>query len=163
MESKPLIIGVIGGANVNDEIYDQAVQVGKLIAESGATLICGGLSGVMEGACKGVFEAGGMTIGIIPGMQRDDANPYVRLPIVTGMAQARNFIIVRTAYALVAIDGSYGTLSEIGGGMNVGTPIVSLGSWDVPNAGEVSTELFFKADSPEAAVAKALELARGRV
>ncbi|MFA5771574.1 MAG: TIGR00725 family protein [Thermoplasmata archaeon] len=152
-----MIIGVIGGASCSDEIYKIAEEVGKKIAENGATLICGGLTGVMEAVCKGAKSAGGITIGILPGTSKKDANRYVDIPIATGISFARNTIIVRTADVCIAVDGRYGTLSEIAFGLNVGTPIIALKTWDIPSAGTVDKNLFIVAKTPEEAVKLALK------
>jgi uncharacterized protein (TIGR00725 family) len=125
------IIGVIGGSAVDQVAYDTAYEVGKLIAQNGALLICGGLSGAMEAACKGARDAGGTAIGILPGLSVDDANPYVDIPIATGLGHGRNLVIVNTALALIAISGRYGTLSEIGFGLQSGKPVYGLGTWDI--------------------------------
>ena len=109
----PKLIAVIGGNSINQSLYNFAYIVGKLIAEHGCILVCGGLGGVMEAAAKGAFENGGTTIGILPGFEKKDANPYISIPIVTGISTARNSIIARTCDLAIAIDGKYGTLSEI--------------------------------------------------
>ena len=125
------IIGVIGGGECGGKALEQAYEVGRLIAERGGVLICGGLGGVMEAAAKGAFEAGGLTIGVIPGFSADDANPYIAVPIVTGLSHARNIIIVRTCEVAIAISGSFGTLSEIAFALKLEKPVVSLGSWEI--------------------------------
>ncbi len=153
-----IIIGVIGGQHAPPEALLQAERVGYLIAKGGAALICGGLTGVMEAACKGAKRGGGLTIGLLPTGRKSDANPYVDIPIVTGLGTARNVVIVRTADALIAIDGSYGTLSEIAHGLEHGKPIISLGSWDLRKIG-ADPGLYIEAKDPEAAVKMALELA----
>ena len=109
----PKLIAVIGGNSIDKRFYDFAYQVGKLIAEYGCILVCGGLGGVMEAAAKGAFENGGTTIGILPGFEKKDANPYISIPIVTGISTARNSIIARTCDLAIAVNGKYGTLSEI--------------------------------------------------
>ncbi|MDX2480033.1 MAG: TIGR00725 family protein [Desulfuromusa sp.] len=124
-----LIIGVIGAGNASAHGLEHAYQVGQLIAKKGAVLVCGGLGGVMEAASRGCVEAGGDVLGILPGNSLGTANPYVTLPIVTAMGHARNVIIAQTARALVAIEGEYGTLSEIAIGLKLGKPVVQLGSW----------------------------------
>ncbi|KPL12219.1 hypothetical protein AMJ85_01620 [candidate division BRC1 bacterium SM23_51] len=136
-----------------------AEEVGRRIAQSGARLICGGLGGVMEAACKGAAEAGGTTIGILPGGDPGSANPYVEVAIATGLDIARNLIIVRTSDALIAINGSYGTLNEIAAALNLDKPVVALETWDLPTAGDVDPALFFPVRTPEEAVQKALALA----
>jgi len=148
---KQKIIAVFGGRECSEDMYRVAFDVGKEIALCGAVLVCGGKTGIMEAVCKGVFEQGGMTIGIIPDNDKSFANDYVRIPIVTGMGSGRNIIIVRTCDSAIAIDGSYGTLSEIALALNNGKPVISLNSWDI--------EGVIKASSPGEAVKKALELA----
>jgi uncharacterized protein (TIGR00725 family) len=126
MDSNTKIIGVIGGSDCSPEIYELAREVGAEIARRGAGLICGGLFGVMEAACRGAKEHGGFTIGILPGNSKAEANAFVDLKIVTGLHHARNVIIAQTADALIAIDGAYGTLSEIAFGLNFGKPVIGL-------------------------------------
>ncbi len=145
------IIGVIGGGKCSAAIYTMAEEVGCLIAENKFLLICGGLFGVMEAACKGAKDGGGKTIGVLPGLERTDANDYVDIPIVTGMADARNLIIVRSASAVIAIGGEYGTLSEISFSLKFNVPIVGLKTWAVsPAINQVNTA--------KEAVAKAISL-----
>jgi len=151
------IIAVIGGQNgASDEALRMAREVGRLIAERGAYLVCGGLEGVMEAACRGAKEAGGTTIGVLPTASKQDANKYVDIPIVTGMGTARNVIIVRTADAVIAVDGKYGTLSEIAHALDHGKKVVSLGSWQLEKLG-VDRQAFVQASTPEEAVKLALE------
>jgi len=143
------IIGVIGGSAGDEKVRKTAYEVGRLIAEAGAMLVCGGLSGVMEAACKGARESGGTTIGILKGQMVDDANPYVDIPIATGLGHGRNLVIINTAGALVAISGRYGTLSEIAFAIQSGKPVFGLGTWDIE--GVVNCE------TPKEAVEKALQ------
>ena len=123
------MIGVIGAGTCDETTYDQARQVGRGIAEMGATLVCGGLGGVMQGACQGAHEAGGQAVGILPGPDKSQANAYVTLPVVTDMGHARNILVVRSSDILVAIHGGYGTLSEISIGLKLAKPIVGLNTW----------------------------------
>lgn len=146
------LIGVIGGSRCSPEIYELARQVGAEIAQQGAALICGGLYGVMEAACHGAKERGGFTIGILPGVSKAEANAFVDLKIVTGLRCARNLIIARTADALIAIDGAYGTLSEIAFGLNFQKPVIGLRS-------DFRIEGMRHAQSAAEAVAQALQLA----
>ncbi len=129
-----------------------AETVGRLLAGQKATLLCGGLGGVMEAACRGARQNGGLTIGILPGLDKRESNPYIDIPIATGMADARNVIIARSADAVIAIDGEYGTLSEISFCLKFGVPVVGLQTWTV------SPEIIL-ADSPEDAVSKAISAA----
>jgi len=154
------IIGVIGSNTAVGEIYALAEEVGRRIAKAGAHLICGGLGGVMEAACKGAAEAGGLTIAILPGDDPRSANRYVAVPIATGLGIARNVIIVRASDVLIAISGGYGTLNEIAAALKLEKPVVGLETWDLTAAGDVDPNLFFPVQTPEQAVQKALELAR---
>ena len=151
-----LIIGVIGAGSASPRGLDDAYQVGRLIAERGAVLICGGLGGVMEAASRGCAEAGGDVLGILPGSSSDFANPYVTLPIVTAMGHARNIIIAQTASALIAIEGEYGTLSEMAIGMKLGRPVVQLNSWSQLLA-------TYQAETPEQAVEILFSALEGRL
>ncbi|MBN2017490.1 MAG: TIGR00725 family protein [Candidatus Cloacimonetes bacterium] len=128
---KKKIIAVIGGKSANQDYYDFAYQVGKLIADNGHILICGGLGGVMEAASKGASENGGFTIGILPGFEKKDANPYISISIVTGISTARNSIIARTCDLAIAINGSYGTLSEIAYCLDFGKTVLGYKTHDV--------------------------------
>ena len=125
------IIAVIGqGRGCTQEILSLAEQVGKEIAKRGGIVICGGLQGVMEAVCKGAKFENGLTIGVIPGTQKSDANKFVDLPIVTGLGEARNSVIVRTADIVIAVGGKYGTLSEISFALAFGKPVIGLNSWE---------------------------------
>ena len=126
MNQRPPIIGVIGSGQCESNIYQLAEEVGEEIAKRGATLVCGGLAGVMEAAAKGASSAGGLTIGILPGPSTNSANSFIKIPVATDMGQARNVIIAHTADALVAVAGGAGTLSEIGHALKVGKPVVGL-------------------------------------
>ena len=141
-------IGVIGGSKPDTASREAALRVGELIAKAGAILVCGGLSGVMEAAAQGAKQAGGLTIGIVPGCSAGDANPSIDVPIATGIGYARNAVVALNADALIAIDGEYGTLTEIAYGIIYGKPVVGLGTWDVRGV--------IPAQSPEEAVRLAL-------
>ena len=125
-----IYIGVIGAGICPDRTYDLARDVGFEIGKNGWTLVCGGLEGVMEGAAKGCTEAGGMTIGILPGLDRDTANPYIRVPIPTGLGDGRNLLVVRASDILVAIAGGHGTLSEIALALKTEKPVIGLETWN---------------------------------
>jgi len=124
--TRKAIIGVIGGANPSEKGRDLAYDVGRLVAQHGAVLVCGGLGGVMASASQGCAEAGGDVIGILPGGSADSANPYVTLPIATNMGHARNVIIAHTADVLIAIEGGHGTVSEIAISLKLGKTVVQL-------------------------------------
>ena len=123
------MIGVIGAGSCDRATYETARQVGRGIAEMGAALVCGGLGGIMEGACHGAWETGGQTIGILPGPDKSQANSYVSVPIVTDLGHARNVLVVRSSDVLVAIRGGYGTLSEISIALKLSKPVIGLNTW----------------------------------
>jgi len=127
-----IIIGVIGAGTAGPDILGMAEETGRLIAEQGFTLICGGMGGVMEAAAKGAKEKGGTTIGILPQPDRRTANPYIDFPIATSFGEGRNIIIVRTADILIAVGGEYGTLSEIAFSLKMGKTVIGLHTWDIP-------------------------------
>lgn len=154
------LVGVIGGSAPTAAEVAAAEAVGCALAEGGAVLICGGLGGVMEAACRGARSAAGLTIGILPGVDRSEANSYVDIPIVTGIRCARNLIIARSAQAVVAVGGSYGTLSEIAFALSFGVGVVGLGTWEVEREGHPPAPIVYAA-TPEEAAARALALARG--
>jgi uncharacterized protein (TIGR00725 family) len=131
-------IAVIGGAECSPEVRRTAYELGRLLVENGHMPICGGLTGVMEAVCCGAKAAGGMAIGILPG-ERQEANRCVGITIATGMGHARNVIIVKSADAVIALPGEYGTLSEIAMALKMGRPVISLGSWEIHGTFKVAT------------------------
>jgi uncharacterized protein (TIGR00725 family) len=131
--------------------------VGRGLAEAGAVLVCGGMGGVMEAAAGGAMNAGGKTVGILPTSSRLEGNPYLTVAVATGMGEARNAIVVRTADVVIAIHGEFGTLSEIALALKMGRPVVGLGTWELMKAGE-AVESIVRAKNAEDAVAKALAL-----
>jgi hypothetical protein len=120
------IVAVIGGSSCSADEAALAEDVGRRLAAGGAVMVCGGLSGVMEAAAKGVRSGGGLCIGILPGTDARDANAYIDVPLATGMGEMRNALIVRVAGAVIAIGGGPGTLSEIALALRIGTPVVGL-------------------------------------
>ncbi|WP_137284691.1 TIGR00725 family protein [Halorussus salinisoli] len=132
-------VSVIGGGTVTEAEADTAEEVGRLLADGGHTVVCGGLGGVMEAACRGASEADGRTIGILPGEDRAAANPYVDTAIATGLGHARNALVVVNGDAVIAIDGGVGTLSEVGFAGVFDRPIAGLGTHDVPGVEAVSS------------------------
>jgi len=147
-------ISVIGGSQVKtgSEIYDMAYQVGKNIAKKSAILVCGGLSGVMEAACKGAKEEGGLTIGILPATEASTANRWVDIKIPTGLGYARNALVVLSADAVIAIDGADGTLSEIGYALTFKKPLIGLNTWEIKPYRKMCTPQIITASSPQEAV-----------
>jgi uncharacterized protein (TIGR00725 family) len=161
MSTRKIVIGVIGGARVAQESLDLAHEVGALIAQRDALLVCGGLGGVMEAAAKGAAENGGTVVGILPSESRQDANPYVTIAIPTGMGISRNMLVVRAADAIIAFPGSYGTLSEIALALNLGKTVVYLpGAWDLRKIEAVPTSQFKEAFNAAQAVGLALDAVR---
>jgi uncharacterized protein (TIGR00725 family) len=144
-------IGVIGAGSPSPEDLLRAEEVGRLVGAAGAILVCGGLGGVMEAAARGAREAGGFTMGLLPGTDHRAANPHIQLGVATGLGHARNALVAQNADVLIAVGGHYGTLSEIALGKVYGRPVVGLGSWKIDGVLEVTTAA--------AAVRQALELA----
>ncbi len=122
---------MVGSGEASGELYEKARKVGRLAAERGATIVCGGRSGVMEAAARGATEAGGTAIGILPDEDRERANNYLTYSISTGTGHARNLAVVCSGDVVVAVGGEYGTLSEIGLALKVGRPVIALESWDL--------------------------------
>jgi len=151
-------IGVLGPGQGAPETLALATEVGAQIARAGAVLICGGLGGVMEAAARGARQAGGLTVGIIPGSDPGEANDFIDVPIATGMGEARNGMVVRSSNAVIAIAGSYGTLSEIALALKTGVPVVGLGTWNLRHP-DGSQPPILTAHNPSEAVAKAVEAA----
>jgi uncharacterized protein (TIGR00725 family) len=157
MNLKKINIGVIGGSVADEKTSDMAYQVGKHIALNGAILICGGLGGVMESAGKGAAENGGNVVGILPGENKNDANPFVTIALPTGFGTGRNILIVRASDVLIAFPGSYGTLSEISFALNLGKTVIYMpGTWDLRKIGRIDSALFKEAFEPAHAVGLAL-------
>ncbi len=148
-------VAVIGTGIADEETYRLGYEVGRLLAERGAVVFCGGLGGVMEAAARGAYEAGAVTVGILPGNKAEEANPYIQIPVVTDMGHARNVILVRSVDGVVAVAGGYGTLSEIALALKMWKPVVGLKTW--PNIEGVTY-----ADSPEEAVKILFEIFEGK-
>ncbi|MGQ9492412.1 MAG: TIGR00725 family protein [Anaerolineae bacterium] len=153
-----MFIAVIGAGRCSAEVAALAEAVGQELAKRGAVLVCGGLGGVMEAACRGAKAAGGLTVGILPGTSRREANPYVDIPIVTGMGEARNVLVVQSAQAVIAIHGEYGTLSEIAHALKLGIPVIGLHTWQLAKEGH-ENQAIVRAQHAREAVEKALALA----
>jgi uncharacterized protein (TIGR00725 family) len=151
-----LQIAVIGAGSADDDLRDRAAAVGRALAAHGCTLVCGGLGGVMEAAARGAKEAGGTTIGVLPGESRQHANPWIDHVVVTGIGHARNLAVVASGEAVIAVGGEWGTLAEIGFARKLGRPVVVLEpGWEVQGEGVV------RARTPEEAVDAAIRLAAG--
>jgi uncharacterized protein (TIGR00725 family) len=149
---------VIGASEGSEEILRDAEAVGRAIAQAGAVLVCGGLTGVMEAASKGASEAGGTVVAVLPTLSPADANPYVTHAIATGTGHARNLAVVASGEAVIAVGGEWGTLSEIAYARKLGRPVVSIQSWPLRN--RAGTDLgIVEAETPEEAVKAALSSA----
>jgi uncharacterized protein (TIGR00725 family) len=148
---KQTIIGIIGAGDASVEERNIAQEVGKEIARNGCTLLCGAMGGVMEASCQGAKSHGGTTIGILPGTSKAGCNPYIDYPIVTGMGHGRNIIVASSSDAIIAIGGSFGTLSEIAFALRLKIPIIGIKTWDV------SSDIQ-KAETPQQAVFMAIKL-----
>lgn len=144
--TKKIIIAVIGGHRCSQHTARMAYEVGKGIAELGAILVCGGLGGVMQAAAQGAKENGGLTVGILPTERKEDANPFIDIPIATGLGYMRNTLVVSAADVVIAFKGKYGTLSEIGFSLNAKKPVIGLGSWKIKG--------IIKVTSPRQAIEK---------
>ncbi|HEX8683846.1 MAG TPA: TIGR00725 family protein [Ardenticatenaceae bacterium] len=157
--SRPLRVAVVGAGQCDEETAAKAEAVGRTIAEAGAWLVCGGGGGVMEAASRGAREAGGRTIGLLPGEDLGAANPWIEVAIATGLGEARNLLVVRNADAVIAVGGEWGTLSEIALARKIGRPVVLLGSWSLTDPQGRPAELP-AVDSAEEAVRQALAATR---
>jgi len=146
-------IAVVGGSDATAAVVATAEAIGAALASAGATLVCGGLGGVMAAASRGAADAGGTVVGILPGEDRDHANPWVSIALPTGLGELRNGLIVRAADVAIAVGGAYGTLSEIALAMVGEVPVIGIDSWDVEGVQVVG--------SPQEAVRRALALAAG--
>ena len=151
-------VAVVGGGEAGAEAIAVAEDVGRELARRGAVVLCGGLGGVMEAACRGAKAEGGTTVGILPSDDRRHANEYVDVAIATGMGEARNALVVRAADVVLAIDGEFGTLSEIALALRTGTPVVGIDTWELSIGGQ-EVDAILRLQDPIAAVEAALALA----
>ncbi len=158
-------IAVVGpGDDATQEETDAARRVGRLLAERDVILVCGGLAGVMEAACQGASDRGGLTVGLLPGRDRAAGNPYLSVVLPTGMGELRNGLVAGVCDAIIAIGGSWGTLSEIALAMRIGKPVIMIGGWKIePPVHERTGGLPRDSASPEEAVNDALRLAAGTI
>ena len=139
-----MYVAVVGPGDATPAQERDAELIGRGLAQAGATLVCGGLGGVMAAACRGAAEAGGMTVGVLPGTDRAAANPWVRVALPTGLGELRNGLVVRAADVVVAVGGAYGTLSEVALALKTGVQVIGLGTWEIEGISVV--------DSPERAL-----------
>ena len=152
VERKP-VIAIVGAGKCSKKLRDNAATVGRYVAKNDGVVVCGGLGGIMEGAARGAWEGGGVSIGILPSDDRADANKFVTFAIPTGFGEARNMMVIRAADAVVAFPGKFGTLSEMAFALKLGKPLISLSAW------KLGDEIVAVEDPAEAAE-KAMELAR---
>ena len=153
------IIAVIGAGQCDAKTAALAEEVGRRLARSGATVVCGGLGGVMEAACRGAKSAGGLTLGILPGGDRLAANRWVDIAIPTGIGEARNILVVRAAQAVIAVGGEFGTLTEIAFALKLAIPVIGLNTWQLARAGKIQPGIT-EVKTPEEAVSRALKSCR---
>ncbi|MFN8038290.1 MAG: TIGR00725 family protein [Acidimicrobiales bacterium] len=158
-------VSVIGGYDVAPEVLAAAEEVGRGLASSGAVVVTGGRGGVSEAASKGAFEAGGTTIGILPGTDRSEANPYLTVAVCTGIGLTRNALVAMNGDVVIALDGAFGTLSELAHALLAGTPVVGFGTWRLdrePDSDRVEAEdPIVRVPTPAAAVEAALRAVGG--
>ena len=154
------LVAVVGPGAAGAEVVDTARAVGRALAARGAIVVCGGRGGVMEAACRGARESDGLTVGILPGLDRTEANPYVTVPVATGLGEARNALVVRAADVLIAVAGEFGTLSEIAFALKAGKGVVGIDTWELARGG-TSVDAIVRVGSAEEAVEAALRLAAG--
>ena len=159
-----MVIAVIGAGSdaAAGALLEVAESVGREIAGAGATLVCGGLGGVMLAAARGAQEGGGRTVGILPGTSRGDANPYIDIAIPTGLGEARNVLVVRAADAVVAVGGEYGTLSEIGLALKLSRPVIGINTWELRRSNQIDAGIHVVADAAAAVAAAMAAAARRR-
>lgn len=155
VEKKP-VVAIIGAGKCSKKLRDSAALVARYVAKNGGVVVCGGLGGVMEGAARGAWEAGGTSIGILPSEDKSDANKFITHVIPTGFGDARNMMVIRTADAVVAFPGKYGTLSEMAFALKAGKPVISISAWKLG-------EEIIAMDDPQEAAEKAMELAKAAI
>ncbi len=151
-------IAVIGGSDPGDDVVAAAERVGAALAAGGAVVVCGGLGGVMAAACRGAKSQGGLTVGILPGSDPAAANAWVDVVVPTGLGEARNALVVGASDAVIALDGEYGTLSEIALALRGGTPVIGLGTWTLRRPDGDDDTGIVPVDDPADAAAVALGL-----
>lgn len=154
-------IGVLGPNTTTKEQFQLGRDIGRLIAEAGAVLFCGGLGGMMRAAAEGAKSAGGQTIGILPGIDKSDANEFIDIPIPTDLGAYRNALLVRSCDAVIAVHGAYGTLSEIAFALRLNIPVVGINTWEACRGG-ASDPGIHVAQTAEEAVALAMQLAQAQ-
>jgi uncharacterized protein (TIGR00725 family) len=155
-------VAVVGPSEPEPDCYELALEVGRLIAERGGTVVCGGLGGVMEAAALGASGAGGEVLGILPGRDRGDANEYVTMAVATGLGELRNGLVIRASDAVVAVGGSWGTLSEVALARRLALPVVSLRGWSIVDRAGAAVDGPVSVATAEEAVDVAVDAAAAR-
>jgi uncharacterized protein (TIGR00725 family) len=155
-------IAVVGGSEATEAVLATAMQVGIAMASIGAILVCGGLGGVMAAACRGAKSVGGVTVGILPGRDPSAANPWVDVVIASGLGEARNALVVGSAAAVIAVDGEYGTLSEIALALRAAIPVVGLATWSLTRPDGSPDTAIVSVEDPAEAASVAMQLASAR-
>ncbi|MDP9068308.1 MAG: TIGR00725 family protein [Actinomycetota bacterium] len=158
----PLYIAVCGSAAEEEPACSRAEEIGRLLAQQGAVVLSGGLTGVMEAVCRGARSEGGLTVGLLPSADRTNANRYVDVAIPLGLGEVRNALLIRACDAVIALTGEYGTLSEIGFALKIGKPVIGIDTWQLSNRGE-RLHAITEAASPQEAVERALAAAAEQV
>ena len=153
-------VAVIGAGDAAHHDLVVAEDLGRELATRGAVVVCGGLGGVMAAVCRGAQGAGGRTIGILPGDDRHQANPHVDVAVATGLGEARNLLVVRTADVVIAVGGEFGTLSEIAFALRLGTPVVGIATWELAKAGGHPVDAILRVATAAEAATTALDLAQ---
>ena len=151
------IVSVIGSATCTEKERTHAEAIGAGLAKHGIAIVCGGRGGVMEAVCRGAQLRGGLALGLLPSLDREEANPYVSLALPTGLGQARNVLVVAAGEAVIAIGGGYGTLSEIGFALKLGKPLIGLGTWEASRS-DGSAAGIIEVGTPEEAVSACLKI-----
>jgi uncharacterized protein (TIGR00725 family) len=152
VERKP-VIAIVGAGKCSKKLRDKAAVVARHVVKGGGVVICGGMGGIMEGAARGAWEGGGISVGVLPTEDKNDANKFITIPLPTGFGEARNLIVIRAADAVVAFPGKYGTLSEMAFALKIGKPLISISAWKLGDA-------IIEIDDAQQAAEKALELAQ---
>lgn len=160
--SSTIYISVIGDTEPGDVTLALAEEVGRLLAEAGAVVVTGGRAGVAEAASKGAVEAGGVAVGILPGPDRAEANPWVSVAVCTGLGETRNALVAMNGDAVIALEGGFGTLSEIGHALVAGRAVIGLGTWELRRRNGMEDGSIVRVTSPTEAVEAALEAALRR-
>lgn len=156
-----LYIGVAGASEPDAELVPIAEDLGQWLADAGVVVVCGGGPGIMAAVCRGAQAAGGITVGLLPGADRSTTNPYLTVALPTALGEGRNFLLVRSSDALIAVGGGFGTLSEIALALRTGVPVIGLGTWGLSLSG-APVDAFPETESPERAAQLAVEAATAR-